>query len=202
MNNKEYPKIDVYVVDDNVRIKIETERLFINSYSDKDFENCVLLYGDEKLSKYFDYGKSRSQEEVAELVVQRSLNFLNQRIPLGLFSVFDKVEGKFLGQADLLPTDELYEVELGCILRREYHNQGYPVEICKALMVEYIDYINKFHPQLLKAPIHRVIATAHPKNYASQKLIKNLGMTLEKSKERFGQTRLWYSYLKKYENKN
>lgn len=194
--------VNVSSIQEKIHVEIETERLFLKSYSNEDFENCVRLYGDERLAKFFDHGKPRSREEVEDLIFQKNSYFLEGVMPLGLFSIFDKGENRFLGQADLMPTEELGVVELGCIFLREHHNQGYPIEVCRCLMIDYVDYLNRFHSFFKENPISKVIATTHPKNYASQRIIKNLGMTFEKSQERFGRPRFWYSYRLKNETQN
>lgn len=191
--------ITISSISGKIHVEIETDRLILSSYSNEDFEDCVRLYGDERLAKFFDHGKPRSREEVSNLVVQKTLHFLEGSLPLGLFSIFDKIENKFLGQADIMPTEDPCIVELGCIFLRDYHNQGYPIEVCKCFMIDYIEHLNESDPFFTQNPIVKVIATTHPKNYASQRIIKNLGMTFDKAQERFGRPRFWYSYTLKQE---
>jgi Acetyltransferases, including N-acetylases of ribosomal proteins len=177
---------------DSLVIKIETERLILRSYANEDFADCLTLYGDPLLTKFFDYGRPRSKEEVEQLV-EDCCAFSKKGIPLGLFTILHKTTGDFIGLADLLPINELGTVEIGCILYRQYHNQGFPLEACTALSFDYLENLNSSGFTLEGIPISRVIATAHPKNYASQRLIKNLKMTFDKTQERFGNPRLWYS---------
>jgi RimJ/RimL family protein N-acetyltransferase len=187
------PQISFYFKSNCLNVEINTQRLYIHSYRDSDFENCASLYADEKLAKYFDHGKTRSREEVAHLIRENGYKYFSKMKPFGLFSLFDNQTMVFIGQADLLPADEPGTVEIGCILNRKYHNQGFPLEACRALTFEYIEELNCRGFKNDEIQITKVIATAHPKNYASQKLIKNLEMTFDKIQERFGNPRLWYS---------
>ena len=189
------PKIYFHFEFSKIQVEIETERLYIISYRDEDFENCLSLYSDEILTKHFDHGKPRSKTEIEKYLYERGKKFSNEGYPLGLFSIFNKQDMSFLGQVDLVPVEQQETVEIGCILHRKFHNQGFPLEACKVLTYSLVQELNQRDFKYNGDPITRVIATAHPKNYASQRLIKNLGMIFYKSEERFGNPRLWYHCL-------
>lgn len=177
-----------------IHAEIETERLFMRSFQDVDFQDCLSLYGDEKLAKHFDHGKARTPTEVKSLIHERNDIFFKNGKPFGLFSIFNKKDMAFIGQVDLLPINELGTAEIGCILHRKYHNQGIALEALNALMIDYVNELklNWFHS--VGFNVEKIVATVHPKNYASQKLVRNLGMTFYKSTERFNAPRLWYFY--------
>src|SRR3989338_10678490 len=174
------------------QITVETQRLLIRSYQDRDFENCVLLYGDPKLTKYFDYGRPRSRREVLDLVEEKGKGPLTRNEPFGLFSMFDKASDSFIGQMDFMPAEGPGIVEIGCILFRQYHNQGFPSEALSFFIKEYVKKINDLGFSSNGAPIQKVTATAHPKNYSSQRLIKSLGMIFERQEDRFNSSRFRY----------
>jgi RimJ/RimL family protein N-acetyltransferase len=176
-----------------LRVEIRTQRLYIRSYLDLDFEHCLSLYGDERLTKYFDYGRARSRDEIEDLIDQIGHKYFENAEPYGLFSLFNNNNMTFIGLLDLIPTEEPGTLELGCILYREFHNQGLPLEACRAFTYDYVKELNRRGFKCKGVPISKVIATAHPKNYASQRLIKNLGMTWDKEQDRFGNPRFWYS---------
>ncbi len=178
----------------HLKIIIETERLLIKSYDDQDFENCVLLYGDKILTKYFDHGQPRSRKETEQLIQEKGKQYFDKGLPFGLFSVFNKKDKNFMGQVDLIPTNEHGTIEIGFILHKKYHNQGFCQEAIKSFLFYFIDEINlKFFKNDLFF-IKKVIATVHPKNFASIRMIKLVGMLYEKSENRFNSSRLWYSY--------
>ncbi|MFS8562814.1 MAG: GNAT family N-acetyltransferase [Rhabdochlamydiaceae bacterium] len=177
-----------------VDVKIKTERLAIHSYIDDDFENCVLLYGDDKITRYFDHGKPRSRAEVEEYIRERGRKHFDKGSPFGLFSIFDKQDGAFIGQVDLLPTTEAGIFEIGCILHAKYHNQWVGTEAVQALMIEYTEYLNTSYLKHPNPLILKVMGTVHPQNKASKQLIENLGMIFSRVEPRFGHPRLWYYY--------
>ncbi len=100
------PRISFQLDGNELFVEMETDNLYVRSYKDEDFENCVLLYGDEGITKFFDHGKPRSRKEVEDYVAQRGRRYFNRGEPFGLFSIFDKQDMSFMGQVDLLPTGE------------------------------------------------------------------------------------------------
>ena len=199
MNKEPYPRILFNFTDKKLEIEIETEHLYIRSYKDEDFEDCAALYSDEKLTRYFDHGSPRSRHEIEELVREKGSKYFNTKQPFGLFSIFEKNNHAFVGQADLLPTEEQNVVEVGCIFLRRYHQTGYAQETVKIIAVDFVEEINKQFFKDKECCITKVIATTHPKNFPPQKILRNIGMTVDKQENRFGLPRLWYSYtLKNY----
>src|SRR3954470_22250548 len=93
-------------------IEAFTDRLFIRSYAE-DFERCLSLYGDGELTRYFDHGNPRTYQEILEYVGDRGSRYFDQGLPFGIFSVFLKEGNLFVGQVDLVPTENPGEVEIG-----------------------------------------------------------------------------------------
>lgn len=171
--------------------RIETERLLIRSYQDEDFEDCVQLYGDKALIKYFDYGVVRNRDEVKSLITEKTYGYSNIKKPFGLFSIFLKDGMTFIGQIDLLPLDESNTVEIGFIMKKEFHGHGYCTEAVKYLIFDYINTINSCKDRCV--PVIKIVATVHPDNMPSIKILEKVGMKLEKVQERFKAPRCWYS---------
>ncbi len=173
----------------HLRIEMESPQLFITSYSDQDFEHCLSLYGDENLTRYFDHGKPRSRSEIRELIEIKGHQYFRQGLPFGLFSLFEKKTNVFIGQVDLLPTERQGEIEVGYILQSEYQNKGLCTEAINALL-KFAKRIKENFPNL---SINKIIATFHPQNTASKRVLEKVGMKYEKSLLRFGQPRILYS---------
>jgi [ribosomal protein S5]-alanine N-acetyltransferase len=187
------PHISFHFERDSLQVEIETGRLFICSYRDSDFENCVSLYSDKEITKYFDYGNARTRNEVTAIVQEKAIKYFSQGKPFGLFSIFRKNDMAFIGQIDLLPSEEPGVLEIGFILHKQYQNQGFCTEAAKALIFEYVEELNSKAFKYNGIPISKIIATVHPENKSSRKLLQKIGMTLNKIQERFGNIRLWYS---------
>lgn len=183
-----------------LQIEMETERLLVRSYEQEDFDKCVKLYEDKVLTRYFDNGEPRSRKEIEELIQDKTKYFLNFE-PFGLFSIFRKEDMTFIGQIDVMPYEQPGVVELGCIFDRRYHNQGFCPEVLRAVIFEYIKILNKKGIKCNGQLVYKVMATVHPKNFASKRIIHNIGMQLDKTEERFGNPRLWYSLEPNLEDK-
>jgi RimJ/RimL family protein N-acetyltransferase len=179
---------------DELKIEVETERLIIRPYTDKDFKHCLHLYGNRIGTRYFDHGEPRSAKEVVALIKEKAKKYSRQGEPFGLFSIFRKEDGVFLGQIDLIPGSERGVVEIGFILEPKYHNQGYCTEAVKAMLGDYIDELNRRKNLSGYLPVEETFATVHPDNFASKKVLEKVGMNFDKSEYRFGHSRLWYSF--------
>ena len=84
-----------------LKVEIKTERLYMRSYKETDFEDCVSLYSDEKLVKYFDHGKPRSRQDVASLIEERADKTFKNGKPFGLFSIFQNTDMALLATGSL-----------------------------------------------------------------------------------------------------
>lgn len=196
-----YPTVEIHANEGQVSVHIETERLSIRSYEpDRDYIDCVSLYGDPILTKYFDFGRPYTPEEVKKMTYERGCRYFRNGELLGLFSVFEKSSGSFIGQVDLLPTDEAGTVEIGCIFHRQFHNTGYCPEAVKTLVFHYVSDLHERDYKFEGNLISTLIASAHPKNYASIRQIRNLGLAFSGSTDRFASKRHIYSL--KYPPKN
>ena len=171
--------------------ELETERLFIRSYLEEDLDNCIQLYSDETITRFFDHGKPRTEKEIKELIKQKT--FPDEvKAPFGIFSIFCKHNNSFIGQIDLLPTGSKDEAEIGFIIHEKFQNQGYCTEASYSL-IAYIKKLNLLSLNCCYLPISKLIATVHPDNKGSKKVLEKLGMIPFKEEHRFGNPRLWYS---------
>jgi len=192
--NSKFPRISFKLkYKKHLQVKVETKRLIIYSYHKSHFDDCLALYGDPVLTKYFDHGKPRSNEEVKQLIKEKADKYFDHGLPFGLFSIFDKENGNFIGQFDLIPATDPQVVEIGCIFHRPYHNRGYCPEVVKCFLNEYIEKINQMFRRTKRTLITKAIATTHPKNFASIRMIKLVGMKYEKTESRFGTYRKWFA---------
>jgi ribosomal-protein-alanine N-acetyltransferase len=181
-------------------VEIKTKRLRIRSYHELDFENCVELYGHDLITKYFDHGKPRSRDEVEQLISSKVDKYFYSKKPFGIFSVFPLDGINFLGQIDFVPTEEKGSFEIGFIFHRKYHNQGFCSEAVNAIIYNYTKVLNSINDCWEELPVNKIIATVHPENYASLRVIEKAGLNLDKIQSRFGQPRLWYSIPINYTN--
>jgi RimJ/RimL family protein N-acetyltransferase len=176
-----------------LQIAFETNRLYVHSYKEEDFEKSLELYGDAQITKYFDYGRPFSSNEVKEWTL-KCAQFPKEGHPFGLFSLFTKEEKDFVGHLDLLPTDTSGTLEIGFILHAKHHNKGFGTEAVKTFIDEYIPELKAQGFQARGADISTIIATVHPENTASKRVIEKAGLIFEKFGTRFNNApRLFYS---------
>lgn len=181
--------IDISFQDEGIVAEIFTENMYLRVFQEEDFEDAVKIYSDEKLTRFFDFGRPYSIQEIEKIIKERAYSISKKGIPLGIFSAFDLQSGDFVGHFDLIPINSFKTVEIGCILKREFHHKGLGLEGAKVLVCEYIKELNRRGFQ-----IEKVIATTHPKNFPSIAILKSIGMNREKKGFRFGSPRIWYGY--------
>jgi RimJ/RimL family protein N-acetyltransferase len=170
-----------------------TDRLYIRSYIPEDFERCQSLYGDAELTRYFDHGKPRSKKEIVEYVRDRGSRYFDQGLPFGIFSVFLREGNVFVGQVDLVPTENPGEVEIGWIFNGEFHHQGLCSEAVMGFLMPLVRKIVEMGVVSKGEIVRRVIATAHPENIPSNKVIQKAGLTFYQFGLRYGgKPRNWY----------
>ena len=189
------PKISFSVSKESgeLQVELETERLYIRSYKDEDLKKSISLYGDPAITKLFDYGTPRSKNEVLELVSSIGHKHFRKGEPFGLFSIFRKSDMNFIGHIDLLPTKEPGVLEIGFILHEQYQGQNFCTEAVKTLVFDLIKELNKRGYSYKDSSIIEVVATVHPDNIASKRVLEKIGMKFERFQIRFGQPRMRYT---------
>jgi RimJ/RimL family protein N-acetyltransferase len=170
-----------------------TDRLYIRSFNDEDFIYSLSLYSDPLLTQFYDHGKPRNETEVEAYIEERESYLLSTGLPFGIFSVFLRDKRTFIGQIDVVPTGEPGEVEIGWIFLKEYQNQGYCSEAVNFFLIPFIKELAKKKIKIGGHVINRVIATAHPDNKPSQRIMEKIGLSFYKTGLRYnGNPRNWY----------
>jgi [ribosomal protein S5]-alanine N-acetyltransferase len=178
----------------SLQVHLETSRLRIRSIDKNDLPFSTALYGDPELTRLFDSGKPLSPIEVLELIKGKGRDDFLKGNPWGIFSIFDKETNHFIGHIDLFPSELLTRsLEIGYIISQNAKGKGFGIEAARCFVFDFVPlllqkgYINQ------EFPIDNIIATVHPENYSSRRLLDKLGMKFQKSLERFGQPRYLYS---------
>jgi RimJ/RimL family protein N-acetyltransferase len=172
-----------------LKVLIETHRLSIESYQSSHVSKSISLYSDPIITRYYDTGKPKPLYKILSFVQSSGIETFEKGEPFGLFSIFKKATHDFIGHIDLLMVQNNPQVlEIGYILFEQFHGQGFGSEAAYAMIYDYIPRLKS-----LGYPIEKVIATAHPENIASQKVLKKMGFKFDKKEDRFNQPRLWYS---------
>ncbi|MCB1149268.1 MAG: GNAT family N-acetyltransferase [Chlamydiia bacterium] len=152
--------------------------------TESDIPTVAKLYGDPELTQYFEDGKPKSYEKVALYVREMGICRFESGNPFGVFSVVENETGKLMGQCDILPYDGNEAViEIAYIIFKEFQGRGFGSEIAQAAK-EYVEQSER--------RVEKLVATAHPENKPSWKILEKLGMVCTKEFEKFGQTRKFY----------
>lgn len=142
-------------------LQIETERLLIRPTTMNDVDYIHHMLSDEETMKFFVEG-TYSREKVKEFINR------NQK-ETHHFTVLLKSSKRIVGKISYNPWFMKKTKEIGWIFFKTSTNNGYCTEAAKA--------ITKYAFETEK--IHRLIATCDPRNSASIKVCKKLGMVQE-----------------------
>ena len=140
-------------------MRIETDRLILRNFEEKDLEDLYAMLSDEEAVQYEPY-LPMDREAVKQELLQRmgSDEFLAMEL---------KENGCVIGNVYVgkRPFDS---VELGYLLARAYWKQGYAGEACRAAVA-----------YLFGQGVHRIYAECDPENAASWRLLERLGFERE-----------------------
>lgn len=125
-------------------IHIETERLILRRFREKDLDDLYEYLSDEEVVRFEPY-RPMSLDEVREN--------LSWRIGAEeMIAVEDKATGKLLGNL-YLAREEFETMELGYVFARAFWGKGYAKESCAALI-----------DLCFQEGVHRIIAHCDPLN--------------------------------------
>jgi ribosomal-protein-alanine N-acetyltransferase len=153
---------------------LETDRLHLRPVAADDFARFTALYGDPEVMRFIGRRGALTPAEVRE-----RLDFMIdhwRRHGFGMWSLFHKPDGAFVGRCGMRYMDDTTEVELGYTLARRYWGQGFATEASRAA-VSYAFGVLK---------VDRLVAIADPANAASVNVMKKLGMTFERVGHYYG----------------
>ncbi len=144
---------------------METERLILRLYEDKDHDDFIKLFTDEAVMTFVETGVF-SIEKAENLWRKLNENFYPNGINT-IYGVFAKDNGRNIGTASIRPRpSNTEEWEITYILKTEEWGKGYATEIASKL-VEF-----GFNELNLKS----VFATVDIDNYGSIRVLEKVGM--------------------------
>lgn len=155
--------------------KIETERLILRKFTEKDLEAFFLIYSDKEVNTYLPWFPAENQEEAKAMLEDRYLR--KYRNPSGYnYAVCLKEDNIPIGYVNVSMEDSH---DFGYGLRREFWQRGIVTEAGLAVIA-----------QLKKDGIPYITATHDVNNPRSGNVMKRLGMTYR------------YSYEEQWQPKN
>lgn len=141
---------------------IVTERLIVREFKDNDWNDVFNYTSSMEVMKYLP--EEVYTEEKAKLFVQQNMGKQARN-----FAVSLREEARTIGHIVFHPWFGEHSYEIGWIFHSGYQNKGYATEAAAAVL----DYAFK------EQKLHRVVATCHPENTPSYRVMEKLGMRRE-----------------------
>ena len=168
---------------DDVNIVAQTPRLIIREFTTRDIDCLYDLYNSWGTNLPGINPLSTDKDE--EYVKMKSyIQWMYGFYEVGLWAVCDKVSGKIIGRCGAQPADidDVWLLELGYMLHKDWVNKGLCFEAMDAIM----DYIHRY------TEFEQVAARIHQGNQASVNVALKLGLTCEKVYEESGERMCLY----------
>ncbi|MFT6776785.1 MAG: ribosomal-protein-alanine N-acetyltransferase [Paraglaciecola sp.] len=150
---------------------IETPRLSLNRLSADDREPLFAIFSDPKIIKHYDVERFKTIDEADRLIAYFDARFDSNT---GIrWAIRDRLSGEFLGTCGFTNWNEFdHSAVVGYELSKESWGKGYATEAVGTI-------INFIFGKTFHFYVHRVEALILPSNKPSEKLVKNLGFSLE-----------------------
>lgn len=148
-----------------------TERLEIRDFTEEDFPLFAALMADPEVMRFSLNGPM--QESLAREYFQKRIFDHYKKHGFGLCALFLKSNMAFVGIVGLISQtiDEINEVELAYRLFPSHWGHGYASEACHSILHYAFDTLKKEY----------IVSIIDPKNVASEKVAKRVGLELWKS---------------------
>ena len=151
-------------------LHLVTDRLLLREFEASDFEAVHHYASDPKVTQYTHFGPN--SEEATREFLRSAAASKEEPLKTHDFAIVLKSEGKLIGGCSIrISTDKEYEASIGYVLAREHWGQGFATEAASALL--------QFGFQQLG--LQRIVATCHPSNTASRRVMEKNGMRREGS---------------------
>lgn len=182
----------------SAEIKIKTQRLKLAPVSKSEWRLYHKLYGNPNVMKLFDSGKVNTEEETKKLIEIFADRWEKGDL-LSPLTIWNE-KNQFVGFVNLRvePCKQLGHVELGYMITEEHWNKGYANEAAQGAML-YLENLSKNGYRVGdneslhgKRDLNAFVATAHPDNPASSRILEKLNMRFIGKANRQRYPRLFY----------
>lgn len=146
----------------------ESRRLYLRDFNSDDAEAVFSYAGDAGNTYFMDWGPD-SREDVRNYLTRKFAEQIASPRRSFDLAVCLKENGKLIGSVGLFLDENRSQAELGYIFHRDYHHMGYASEAAEALL--------RFG--FMNLDLHRIYARCDSENYASEAVMKRLGMRKE-----------------------
>lgn len=149
---------------------IETERLLLRPYENRDFDDLVAMRGRPDVMRYL-YEEVQDREEVRRVLARHTgMHSLRHEGDSLVLAVELKGSGRVIGDVVLMwLSEEHRQAEVGFIFNPDYHGRGYALEAAREMLRLGFEQVG----------FHRVLGRCDARNTPSARLMERLGMRRE-----------------------
>ncbi len=174
MSKNTSPKTEQHVIDLINHLGLETQRLKLKKFIEKDVEFNVEHAMNPKIMRYIK--DPQTIEETRKITLQIAQDWIGSEGDWVLFATTLKDTGQYIGMVCFrYESIENDTVEIGWRLGLEYHGKGYATEAAQALL----DFIKQ------KIKPHKVVAYCVAEHTGSSNIMIKLGMQHEATLREF-----------------
>jgi RimJ/RimL family protein N-acetyltransferase len=146
-------------------LTLKTDRLVLRALTLDDIDLLVDLDNDPEVMRFITDGKPQPKEHY-EKRIPELLNYMEKNPDLGLWVTFLKDTNEFIGWYILKHLPDDGEVEIGFRIKKKFWGNGYSTEAGKALLKHGFGTLG----------LKKIAAIVRPDNFASQAVIKKIGL--------------------------
>lgn len=149
----------------NQGLILETERLILTPIQLEDMSLLVELDSNPVVMRFITNGKPQTEEHYRKRIPEL-IAYMDKNPGLGLWIARLKSTNEFIGWYILKHLPNNGEVEVGFRIKEQFWNKGYSTEAGKALLKHGFETLG----------LEKIAAIVRPDNFASQAVIKKIGL--------------------------
>ena len=148
---------------------IETERLLLRMFEDRDLDSAFRLFNDKDVQKYLSPDNKRTHKQLQTTFERLRLRW--EERGFGIWCVCEKTSQKMIGYCGFQYLDKTGNVEIVFAYLKEHWKKGFATEAANACL--------RFGFKKLKT--EKIYAVIHPENTASHRVLKKIGMSFDRA---------------------
>lgn len=160
---------------------IETARLRLRMFEDRDLDSTWRLFNDPEIQKYLSPENRRTRAQ-SKIILDNSVKYWKQR-GFGIWCVGEKSRDSMCGYCGFQYFDKTPLVEILFAFHKSAWGKGLATEAANASL--------RFGFERLR--LKKIYAATHPKNAASRHVLEKIGMTFESKTRHYGIDTVTYS---------
>ncbi len=153
------------------QVFLETERLTLKNIHISQLDDMLSLDADPEVMRFITDGVPRTDRKRYLEAIPRLSNYAFENPGLGLWNAYTKDTNEYVGWYILKHLLDTGEVEVGFRIHKKFWSQGLSTEVGNVLIDHGFN----------KVGLERIVAIVRPDNFASQAVIKKIGLKEEGS---------------------